>query len=114
MGVNWRKRGEEEEVSTQRASENSSTSDSHLFLLAIMNTCFHIFTNERLERACLCDSVVSKWQFAGSLAWTERATHLQQSSGLALDQAESSVTRRHAKETRTSVCNWKYICFMHE
>ncbi len=28
MGVNWRKRGEEEEVSTLRASENSFTSDS--------------------------------------------------------------------------------------
>jgi len=72
MGVNWRKRGEEEEVSTQRASENSST----LFLLATTKTCFRVFTNERHERACLCDSVVSKRQFAGSLAWTEGARHI--------------------------------------
>lgn len=70
MGVNWRKRGEEEEVSTLRASENSSTSDSCLFLLAAMNTCFRVFGTERNESACLCARVVVELQFAGSLTWS--------------------------------------------
>lgn len=54
MGVNWRKRGEEEEeVSTQRASENSSTSDSRLFHLATMNTCIRVSqTNDLNARVC--------------------------------------------------------------